>query len=248
MFLRVNIYYQFEKFQSVICVIGIYYKTILKGEIIMTSLHEDINNFKEQFKQNAPEEKQRLMAEATRELEESKTSLGLEEGDQINDFQLPDATGKMISIMDKLKDGPVILTFYRGGWCPYCNLELNAYQREFKEIQETGATLMAISPETPDASLSTKEKNELEFIVLSDEKNNVAKQFNLVFSMPDYLIEVYQQSGLDVAGHNGNEDWELPKTATFVIDTSGKIVFAEVNSDYTQRTEPSKVIEIASKY
>lgn len=121
-------------------------------------------------------------------------------------------------------------------------------KREFKEIQETGATLMAISPETPDASLSTKEKNELEFIVLSDEKNNVAKQFNLVFSMPDYLIEVYQQSGLDVAGHNGNEDWELPKTATFVIDTSGKIVFAEVNSDYTQRTEPSKVIEIASKY
>lgn len=107
---------------------------------------------------------------------------------------------------------------------------------------------MAISPETPDASLSTKEKNELEFIVLSDEKNNVAKQFNLVFSMPDYLIEVYQQSGLDVAGHNGNEDWELPKPATFVIDTSGKIFFAEVNSDYTKRTEPSKVIEIASKY
>lgn len=214
----------------------------------MTSLFEDIKHYKEQFKQNTPEKKQRLYAKATIELEESRTALGLEKGDQIPEFQLPDATGKIISIMDKLEDGPVILTFYRGGWCPYCNLELNAYQRELRAVKESGATLIAISPETPDASLSTKEKNELEFIVLSDEKNNVAKQFDLVFSMPDYLIEVYQQSGLDVAGHNGNQDWELPKPATFVINTSGKIVFAEVNSDYTQRTEPSKVIEIASEY
>ncbi|GEM01365.1 Peroxiredoxin [Halolactibacillus halophilus] len=214
----------------------------------MTSLFEDIKQLKEQFKQNASEKKQQLYAKATRELEESQKALGLEKGDQVPEFQLPDATGEIISIMDTLEDGLVILTFYRGGWCPYCNLELNAYQRELQAVKDAGATLIAISPETPDASLSTKEKNALEFIVLSDKDNIVAKKFDLVFSMPDYLIEMYQQSGLDVASHNGNQDWELPKPATFVINTAGKIVFAEVNSDYTQRTEPAKVIEIASKY
>ncbi len=211
----------------------------------MTTLLEEIKAYKDTFKQKAPQEKQRLMAQATKELEESGAAQGLKEGDQIPDFRLPDATGKMVSITKELSKGPIILTFYRGGWCPYCNLELKAYQRELNSIKETGATLIAISPETPDASLSTQEKNDLEFIVLSDEGNKVADQFNLMFKMPDYLIEVYKESGLDVAGHNGNDTWKLPKPATFVIDQSGRIIFANVNSDYTERTEPSKVIEIA---
>ncbi|MGE6614161.1 peroxiredoxin-like family protein [Peribacillus sp. NPDC076916] len=210
----------------------------------MTTLLEEIKAYKEAFKQKAPEEKQKLMAQATKELEESGVAQGLKEGNQVPDFKLPDATGKMVSITEELSKGPVILTFYRGGWCPYCNLELKAYQRELDSIKDVGATLIAISPETPDASLSTKEKNELEFIVLSDEGNKVAEQFNLVFKMPDYLIEVYKDSRLDIVGHNGNDAWELPKPATFVIDQSGKIVFAEVDSDYTKRVEPSKVIEI----
>lgn len=187
------------------------------------------------------------MAQATKELEDSGVAQGLKEGDKVPDFKLPDATGKTVSITEELSKGPVILTFYRGGWCPYCNLELKAYQRELDSIKDAGATLIAISPETPDASLSTKGKNELEFIVLSDEGNNVAERFNLIFKMPDYLIEIYKAAGLNVAGHNGNNDWELPKPATFVIDQSGKIVFAEVDSDYTKRVEPSKVIEIVNK-
>ncbi|MGG4491178.1 peroxiredoxin-like family protein [Metabacillus idriensis] len=210
----------------------------------MTTLIEDIKAYKEAFKQKAPEEKQKLMAQATKELEDSGVAQGLKEGDKVPDFKLLDATGKTVSITEELSKGPVILTFYRGGWCPYCNLELKAYQRELDSIKDSGATLIAISPETPDASLSTKEKNELEFIVLSDEGNKVAERFNLIFKMPDYLIEIYKDAGLDVAGHNGNNDWELPKPATFVIDQSGKIVFAEVDSDYTKRVEPTKVIEI----
>ncbi|WP_417898916.1 peroxiredoxin-like family protein [Bacillus haimaensis] len=210
----------------------------------MTTLLEEIQAYKEAFKQKAPEEKQKLMAQATKELEESGVAQGLKEGDQVPDFILPDAKGKMVSITEELTNGPVILTFYRGGWCPYCNLELKAYQSEIDSIKDAGATLIAISPETPDASLSTKEKNELEFIVLSDEGNKVAEQFNLVFKMPDYLIEIYKDSGLNVPGYNGNDDWELPKPATFVIGQSGKIVFAEVDSDYTKRVDPSKVIEI----
>ncbi|MEH6940639.1 peroxiredoxin-like family protein [Bacillus sp. JJ722] len=210
----------------------------------MSKLLEEIKAYKEEFKQKAPEEKQKLMAQATKELEESGVAHGLKKGDQVPDFKLPDATGKTVSITEELSKGPVILTFYRGGWCPYCNLELKAYQREIDTIKDAGATLIAISPETPDASLSTKEKNELEFIVLSDESNKVAEKFDLVFKMPDFLIEVYKDFGLNVSGHNGNNDWELPKPASFVIDQSGKIVFAEVDSDYTKRVEPSKLIEI----
>ncbi|WP_404469500.1 peroxiredoxin-like family protein [Sutcliffiella horikoshii] len=210
----------------------------------MSTLLEEIKAYKEVFKQKAPEEKQRLMAQATKELEESGVAQGLKEGERVPDFTIPDATGKMVSIKDELEKGPVILTFYRGGWCPYCNLELKAYQRELDAIKSAGSTLIAISPQTPDASMSTKEKNELEFLILSDEGNQVAEQFNLLFKMPDYLVEIYKSSGLIVPDHNGNEDWELPKPATFVIDQTGKIVFADVDSDYTKRVEPSKVIDV----
>ncbi|WLR42157.1 peroxiredoxin-like family protein [Bacillus carboniphilus] len=209
------------------------------------TLLEDIKSFKEKFKQNAPQEKQELMKRATEELEKSGVAKGLKEGERIPRFQLSDATGRMVSIDEELSKGPMILTFYRGGWCPYCNLELRAYQKELQSINNAGIQLVAISPQTPDASLSTKEKNELAFTVLSDEGNEVANQFNLVFQMPDYLVEVYKESGLDVPAHNGNDNWELPKPATFVVDQSGKIVYAEVHSDYTVRVEPLKVVELA---
>ncbi|TFE04180.1 peroxiredoxin-like family protein [Jeotgalibacillus salarius] len=209
----------------------------------MSTLLEEIKVYKETFKKKAPEEKQRLMAQATKELEESGIAQGLQKGDQIPDFTLPDAAGQQVSIKTLLAQGPVILTFYRGGWCPYCNLELKAYQNKLSDIKGAGAELVAISPETPDASLNTKEKNSLEYKVLSDVENKVADQFNLVFSMPDYLIDIYKDSGLDVAAHNGNDDWELPKPATFVIDSTGEILFAEVDADYTYRTPPEKVIE-----
>ncbi|QFT89619.1 Putative peroxiredoxin bcp [Bacillus sp. THAF10] len=210
----------------------------------MSTLLEEIKTYKDVFKQKAPEEKQKLMAQATKELEESGLAQGLKEGDKVPEFNLPDASGKMVSITEELSKGPVILTFYRGGWCPYCNLELKAYQKELDSIKNAGGELIAISPQTPDASLSTKEKNELEFTVLSDESNNVAEQFNLVFKMPDYLIETYKEFGLSVPGHNGNDDWELPKPATFVIDQTGKIIFAEVDSDYTKRVEPRRVVDV----
>ncbi|MEE3955916.1 redoxin domain-containing protein [Peribacillus frigoritolerans] len=119
---------------------------------------------------------------------------------------------------------------------PYCNLELKAYQRELDSIKDSSTTLIAISPETPDATLSTKEKDELEFIVFSNEGNNVAEQFDLVFKMPNYLIEIYKDSGLDVPGHNGNDNCELTKSTTFVIDQSGKIVQSVVHRGRRSQT------------
>ncbi|MEE6131730.1 AhpC/TSA family protein [Bacillus sp. 1780r2a1] len=210
----------------------------------MSTLQEEIQDYKKVFKQKASKEKQEKMKQATEELEKSGIAQGLKVGNQAPDFTLLDATGQKVSFKNLLQKGPVIVTFYRGGWCPYCNLELKAYQRELTAIKEAGGELVAISPELPDSSLSTKEKNELEFIVLSDEGNKVAEEFNLVFKMPDYLIDLYKESGLDVSGHNGNNDWELPKPATFVVDQQGRVVFADVDSDYTKRTEPSKVIDV----
>ena len=134
-----------------------------KGGQKMNSLLEEIKSYKNQFKQKAPAEKQRLMAQATQELRDSGMAPGLAVGDQAPLFELPHADGTMVDLKALLEKGPVIVTFYRGGWCPYCNLELRAYQRELAAIQEKGATLVAISPETPDYSLSTKEKNELDF-------------------------------------------------------------------------------------
>ncbi|HCN58224.1 MAG TPA: alkyl hydroperoxide reductase [Exiguobacterium sp.] len=210
----------------------------------MSTLLEEIQAYQKQFRQKAPEEKQRLMAQTTAELAASDGAKGLTVGDEAPRFTLPNASGQSVSLEDLLQNGPVIVTFYRGGWCPYCNLELRAYQRELGKIEANGATLVAISPETPDHSLSTQEKNDLAFQVLSDVENVVARQFDLVFDMPDYLIDVYKASGLDVAGHNGNEDWQLPKPATFIIQPSGKISFADVPDDYTKRTDPSAVIKL----
>lgn len=210
----------------------------------MSTLLEEIQAYQKQFRQKAPEEKQRLMAQATAELAASDGAKGLTVGDEAPRFTLPNASGQSVSLEDLLQNGPVIVTFYRGGWCPYCNLELRAYQRELGKIEANGTTLVAISPETPDHSLSTQEKNDLAFQVLSDVENVVARQFDLVFDMPDYLIDVYKASGLDVAGHNGNEDWQLPKPATFIIQPSGRISFADVPDDYTKRTDPTAVIKL----
>jgi peroxiredoxin len=210
----------------------------------MATLLDAINEYKSAFKKKASLEKQKLFAQAIKELEESGVAQGLKTGDHAPNFTLPDATGKIVSLSETLTKGPAILTFYRGGWCPYCNLELRAYQRALPEIREAGAKLIAVSPQTPDASLTTKEKDELDFTVLSDVGGKVAQHYELVFKLQDYLIDLYKQSGLDVPEHNGNDTWELPKPATFVIDQHGTIVFAHVDSDYRNRTEPSEVIKI----
>lgn len=208
----------------------------------MTTLLEEIQAYQQRFREKAPAEKQRLMTKATEELAIADGAKGLAVGDQVADFTLPNASGDMITLSELLNEGPVIVTFYRGGWCPYCNLELRAYQRELNEIKNKGATVVAISPEEPDYSLSTQEKNELEFTVLSDVGNIVARQFDLVFKMPDYLIEIYKSSGLDIPGHNGDESWNLPKPATFIIQSSGEVSFADVPSDYTKRVDPLLII------
>ncbi|AZB43152.1 AhpC/TSA family protein [Bacillus sp. FJAT-42376] len=209
----------------------------------MTKMIEEFKTYLEQSKKNSSAESLKKMEMAIHDLEESEEGKGLETGDQVPDFILPDASGNQISIANILKEGPAVITFYRGGWCPYCNMELRAYQSIIDEFHEAGVQLVAISPEKPDASLDTKEKNELSFHVLSDEGNETARAFNLVYQLPEYLIDVYKEKGLDIPGANGDDSWTLPVSATYIADQSGNIVYAYTKADYKDRIEPAEVLE-----
>ena len=166
----------------------------------------------------------------------------LEVSDEIPSFGLPNVRGQLVEIKDLLKNGPIILTFYRGSWCPYCNLELRAYQQNIEEIKALGAQVIAISPELPDSSLSNAEKLALEFEVLSDFGNVVARNFGLVFKMSEEWIDVFRQLDSDFTAHNGDDTWELPVPATYVVSSDSKIVFSYVNANYLERADPQQVV------
>ncbi|MDJ0742200.1 MAG: peroxiredoxin-like family protein [Xenococcaceae cyanobacterium MO_167.B27] len=207
------------------------------------NLTEQLTDVRNKFRSNQPEEIKEVMAKATTDLINSKIAeQSLNVGDQVPYFTLPNAVGKNINIQSLLEKGAVVISFYRGGWCPYCNLELRALQKSLPEIEAKGATLVAISPETPDNSLSTSEKNELTFEVLSDQGNQIAKQFGLVFTLPEELRPIYEQFGIDLPAYNGDETFELPIPATYIVAPDGKITHSFVNPDYTQRLDPTEII------
>ncbi|QYR19314.1 AhpC/TSA family protein [Paenibacillus sp. sptzw28] len=178
------------------------------------------------------------------ELRESGTAKGLTVGVQAPDFMLANQEGNNISLSEEIAKGPVILTFYRGDWCPFCNLEIKAYQRIMDSIHAAGAQLLAISPLTPDNSLADQQKNELNFHVLSDIGNRVAKKYNLKFKLPDNLHQIYSSLGFALDKFNGDDSWELPVPATYIIDKQGMISAASVNPDYRTRMEPAEVLNI----
>jgi peroxiredoxin len=136
----------------------------------------------------------------------------------------------------------VVLTFYRGGWCPYCNLQLRAYQRVLPEIRAAGATLVAIAPERPDDTLSTAEKNALEFEVLSDAAGEVGAAYRIYFELSAELQALYAAGGNDLAKRNADGQWHLPIPATYVIAPDGRVAAAFVDVEYRNRAEPSDIL------
>lgn len=163
-------------------------------------------------------------------------------GDTVPDFALPNARGETVRSAGLVGRGPLVVTFYRGGWCPYCNLELRAYQAELDRIRGFGADIVAISPELPDKAMSTAERNAIGFEVLTDGGNAVARQFGLVFRLSDELVEIYKRNGNDLERNNGDGSWELPIPGTFVVGRDGRVVLADVDPDYTRRLDPAEVI------
>lgn len=208
------------------------------------SLNQRIAELRAENQAKIPAEFRAVMAQATKDLATSGILDQVRrEGDRIPEITLPNAVGNPIRVQDLLAHGPVVISFYRGEWCPYCNLELRALQQALPDIQAQGATLVAISPETPDHSLSAAEKHELTFEVLSDVGNQVARQFGLVFQLPSELLPIYEKFGIDIAAHNGDESYELPIPATYVVDRNGTIVHEFVDADYTRRLEPIEIVE-----
>lgn len=212
-----------------------------------TEMRREFDEYIKKFKASKPEEIQQKMQDAINELEASDEGKGLKKGAKAPNFTLPDASGKSVELYDQLKQGPVILTFYRGNWCPYCNMELRAYQQIIGEIHGAGAELLAISPQTPDHSMSVQEKHDLEYKVLSDVGNKVSSKFNLVYQLPEYLVEIYKDNKLDVDKYNGDDEWTLPVSATYIISSDGTIVYEYTKADYKDRVEPSKVLEELKK-
>jgi peroxiredoxin len=165
-------------------------------------------------------------------------------GDEAPDFALPAADGREISLTGLLAEGPAVLTFYRGGWCPYCNIQLRAYQRILPEVEALGGRLLAISPQLPDGSLSTLEQNALRFGVASDVGNVVARSFGLVFSLAPELREVMRANGKALSAINGDESWELPVPATYVVAPDRRIALAFVEADHRTRLAPEEIIGV----
>ncbi|WP_158903476.1 peroxiredoxin-like family protein [Burkholderia sp. L27(2015)] len=163
-------------------------------------------------------------------------------GSEAPEFALPNAQGKSVSLSQALRDGPVVVTFYRGAWCPYCNLQLRAYQRSLPEITALGGRLMAVSAQLPDKSLFTVEQNALEFDVLSDVGNRVARAFGLVYTLPDELRAALIANNKALPLFNGDDSWELPVPATYVIGRDRRIVLASVQIDYRQRLAPEAIV------
>jgi peroxiredoxin len=165
-------------------------------------------------------------------------------GQQAPKFELPNQEGKPVSLTDLLASGPVIVTFYRGSWCPYCNLQLKALHARLSEINALGAQLVAISPEVPDGSMSESEINDMGFQVLSDQDANVASTFGVAWEVPELLLEHMRvDRKLDLASINNGNGSILPIPATFVIGKDGAVTWRFVDIDYRTRSEPADVIE-----
>jgi len=172
--------------------------------------------------------------------------LGLSVGASAPNFSLPDATGATVELNHLIASGPVVLTFYRGGWCPYCNIQLRAYQGILNELKKLGASLVAVSPETPDNSLDTRQREELEFHVLSDNGNLVAKQFGLVFPVSTEVRLLFEGWDINLENHNGIEGGEIPVPATYIIDEAATIIFGKPDVDYRTRVEPKEILRALS--
>jgi len=163
-------------------------------------------------------------------------------GDPMPGFALPNANGATVRSAELLGKGPLVVTFYRGGWCPYCNLELRAYQARIDRLRAAGATVVAISPELPDETARATGDNALAFDVLSDAGNAVARSFGLVFKLGAEMVEIFRRNGNDLERRNGDGSWELPIPGTFVVDAGGVVVLADVDPDYTRRLDPAQVM------
>lgn len=207
------------------------------------SLKQKIEAFKNNFAKQAPEPVRAVMDRATHDLKTSGIlETTIKTGDTLPPFRLKNQKGDWVESTELLKDGPLVLSFFRGAWCPYCNLEVKALEELALDFVATGAKVVLISPQTEHYNETSKETNKLSFDILADTGNNYAKQLGLVFSLPQDLREIYLNFGINVPKHNGDDSWQLPMPTRLIIDPSREILHADINPDYTDRPEPSETL------
>ncbi|SDP20160.1 Peroxiredoxin [Paenibacillus sp. yr247] len=207
-------------------------------------LNQALEEAKQHFVANTPADVHSEMFRMIREQQQSGNAFGLKVGQKAKDFTLKNTMGESVNLFDELFSGPVVLTFYRGGWCPFCNMQLRAYQAILPEIEAIGGQLIAVSPQSPDNTLSQQEKEELHFQVLSDTNGLVAAFYNILYDVPSYIQEIMTNKfGLNLAEYNATNKWILPIPSTFMIDETGMIRSAYVNPDFMRRLEPHEILD-----
>jgi peroxiredoxin len=207
------------------------------------SLQAELDAIRAEFVRAAPPGRAALHDARVEELRRAfPIEKSLRTGDLAPDFILPNAFRRFISLGGLLRSGPAVVTFYHGGWCPGCNPQLRGYQQALGEIAALGGKLVAISPQLPGGSRFTAETNRLSFDVLSDFGNRVARSFGLVYALPNDLRAPLTSNNKALPGIDGNDSWELPVPATYVIAPDRKIVFAEIELGYRQRLEPGAIV------
>jgi len=219
------------------------------------SIHDRVQAYMAQSQQDAKqpgapkfsEQDMATMQAAAEKLAKDMPEPGLKVGDKAPDFSLPNAFGKQVRLSDYLKKGPVILAFYRGAWCPFCNIQLHALHESMPQFKQYNANLIMVTLQTPDKSLDQIKKDKYTFQVLSDLDSSVIKKYKLYFELPADLIAVYKKLGLDIEVFNGKGRNELPVPGTYIIDTSGVIRAANADTDYKKRMEPQAIIDALKK-
>lgn len=210
------------------------------------ALQDELDQFKSNWLARVGSEVARLVDDDNAFLA-SLTADALQAGAAFPSVPLRDHLGRTVDLATLAKDQPLVVTFYRGGWCPYCNLELRAYQQILPDIEAAGAKLIAVSPEKPDDTLSTAEKNALTFTVLSDDGSKLADALGIRFSLSPAVRSYYERAGHDLAARNNDDRWSLPVPATYVLGRDGVIAFAHVDADYRKRLDPGRALQAVQK-
>lgn len=208
------------------------------------SLATQLSAVSENFHKKAPPDLVELITTTNTNHKASfQPSSAIKVGDTLPSFNLTNALGKEVSSASLLAKGPLLMTFYRGEWCPFCNLALAAMQKHLSEFTAKGVTLVAVTPELPDHALTATEKHNLKYPVLSDVGNKFARQLGIVFRQPDAMRPVFQKLGHDLKGRNGDDSFEVPIPATLLVDRRGVVRNVYIDTDYAKRLEPSTALE-----
>jgi peroxiredoxin len=207
-------------------------------------LKEELMAFGKEMSENAPLEVLQTMGSEINKLAASDImEKALKKGDTIQDFELQDSEGNMVSLNSLLAKGPAVLSFNRGNWCPFCNIEFKHLQNTLKEIKQANANLVVISPQLPQKSAELKQNNGYDFTILYDKGNQVAESFGISFVLSEVLRPIHEAFQMDIPAHNGDSSFKLPVPATYVVNSDKKIIYSFINPNWMERADPAEFLE-----